>query len=150
MGQPVMRMQSWNFFSRVVIFSLVKLLNQSSSSCVFLMVVFWSIFEYFTSIGCRASQWLGAAIIIPAVPKKDLFELTSCLAIAHQIIKLICFLLNWTKNQNRGRGRDMLHSFYQPRSGMVLGWVAMLFFLFWLFFWGRLAFDQTFSGFSGF
>ena len=33
------------------------------------------------------------------MPKKDLFELTLCLAIAHQISKLICFLLNWTKKR---------------------------------------------------
>ena len=115
MGQPVMRMQSWNYFSRVVIFSLVKLLNQSSSSCVFLMVVFWSIFEYFTSIGCRASQWLGAAIIIPAVPKKDLFELTLCLAIAHQMIQLICFLLNWTKKLEQ-RKRTRYVTFFLPAA----------------------------------
>ena len=33
-------------------------------------------------------------------------------------------------------------NFYQPRSGMVMGWVVMLF-LFW-FFWGHLAFDLTY------
>ena len=37
------------------------------------------------------------------------------------------------------------NSFYQPRSGMVFGWVEMLFIL---LFWGRLALGLTFFNFQ--